>query len=36
MSTLAADHAVFAVAVSFSEDSTTIALDDGRSISVQP
>jgi hypothetical protein len=34
MSILAADHEVFAVEVSFSEDAMTISLDDGRRISV--
>jgi hypothetical protein len=34
MSTLVADHEVFALAVSFSEDAMTVFLDDGRTISV--
>ena len=34
MSTLIADHEVFASAVSFSEDAMTVLLDDGRTISV--
>jgi len=34
MGILAADHEVFAVEVSFSEDAMTISLDDGRRISV--
>jgi hypothetical protein len=34
MSTLALEHDVFAEAVSFSEDSLTVRLDDGRSLSV--
>ena len=33
MSTLVADHEVFALAVVFSENSMTVILDDGRSIS---
>ncbi len=33
MSTLVADHEVFALAVTFSENSMTVILDDGRSIS---
>jgi len=34
MSTLVADHDVFAVSISFSEDAMTVSLDDGRTISV--
>ena len=34
MSTLIADHDVFALAVSFSADAMTVSLDDGRTISV--
>ncbi len=32
--TLAVDHDVFAVAVSFSEDAMIVGLDDGRTVSV--
>jgi len=32
--TLAVDHDVFAVAISFSEDAMTVGLDDGRTVSV--
>ncbi len=34
MNTLVADHEVFALGVSFSEDAMTVSLDDGRTISV--
>lgn len=34
MSTIVADHEVFAQSISFSEDSMTVLLDDGRAISV--
>ena len=34
MSTLVADHDVFALVVSFSVDAMTVSLDDGRTISV--
>ena len=34
MSSLAVDHEVFVLAVSFSEDAMTVSLDDGRTISV--
>ncbi len=34
MSTLVTEHDVFAVSVQFSDDSMTVTLDDGRSLSV--